>query len=141
MEITIKKSLGIMPVLVDEAKRLSEVIEVNRIILSHFRIDTIVKHARFTLVLGGIDSRGKFHLDLSRGAAEIIIGPDKCTNFDEIFCDRHGACTTLLNEDMFVQILMDYGLPGAYKWAEWGRLYPDLAVEINGQPVDLKKFQ
>lgn len=141
MYVRMKKPIGEIAVVMDAAKRLTEFVDVDAISIEAHGISNHKGLATFGLVLGGIDSRGAFHMDPAHqdNIANIVIdrnqktNPDQRRAFDASFRDVKGNTLHHWPADFYAQLYRSL-IPIAYKMI-WGGQFPDMEVFLDDEPI------
>ena len=128
------KRIGTIAVVLDEAAGKTEMVDVDRIAIVSLVINGVTGVAQFALVFGGLDSLGRFHIDLARADEAALITVTRAgmsTEFDAIFLDANGNIRMDYPREWFLT-LCGMLLPVAHKQI-WGVKYPTMEVTSDGQ--------
>ena len=138
IDLILTEKLGTMPATVDKEKRIAEVIDVDRIAVLSMLINAHTGVAQFAFAFGGVDSTGRFHLDVKHAdsAAHIHIARDGQFDpgvFDEFFAEN-GRMKCDFPEAVIAILLEKVLLRAAFK-IHWGAKWPDLEVSLAGNVI------
>ena len=135
MDMKLTKRVGTIAIVVDEAAGKTEMVEVDRIAIVSLVINGVTGVAQFALVFGGLDSLGRFHIDLARADEAALITVTRAgmsTQFDSIFLDEHANIRMDYPREWFLDLCRTL-LPAAHKPEIWGTKYPTMEVTSDGQ--------
>src|SRR5579862_6119615 len=142
MYVKLKIPIGTMAVKADEAQRTAEFLDVDAISLQLFTVNSHESSASFALALGGIDSKGQFHLDPAHrdDLAHIVIASSNDRSgatkrlFDGLFADEQGNPKSHYPREFLKQLMRDIVVPKAYQ-VVWGATFPDMEVLMDGELI------
>lgn len=127
MQGILSKPIGLIPVITDEEKRLTEAVDIDRIWVAEYSISYMRREASFLLGFAGVDSTGRLHPVQGESGAGITLKAEK---FDALFCDAHGN-PKFLDRALWDDIFSNGLIPQACK--HWKM--PQLEVSVDGVPV------
>ncbi len=137
MDLRLTKRVGRIPVHVDEEQEATESIDVDRLAIVGQKFD-LSTACQFDIVFGGMDSRGRWHEDLSRrdDAAHIVITRNEksAKEFDALFRDENGNPRTDFPQSWYESITETLLIGAAYQ-LYFGKKYPDIEVSLNGKVI------
>jgi len=127
--------IGKMAVVLNEIQETTEMVAVDTVKLVSHAINNLSGTAIFALVFGGVDSLGKFHIDLSR-ATEVATIPLLCektpTEFNALFRDAQGNAKNDYPKAFFDSLCEDVLFEIAFRQI-WGGKYPIMEVTFESK--------
>lgn len=130
------KRIGTMAIVIDEEAEKTEFLNSDHIAIVSFTVNVISGLANVALAFGGMDSTGKFHMDMNRSneIASITINREQNPgNFDALFCEN-GQLKCHFPKEVFNSLIKDILVPVAYRQV-WGGKYPEMEVAHDGEII------
>lgn len=124
-----------MAVLVDKQKRTTEVVDSEYVSIATFVVNQVSKVIQISLVWGGYDSKGQWHIDHSRPAASISISgdrPEEAELYKRLaLCNGEYNCQ--FDEQFFKRLLYNENVIQVVNDRIWG--FADCSVTMDGDEI------